>query len=312
MTFVDITSNESWSRLVESAGKASGSIMSFTTCLIVALGAIVLDSFPAFLLVATYLLAYLLANLKMTRKKRAAESKDEQLYGQGHKRPESDFCPICTLPIPLRMNNHAVVAVCCMKSICHGCNIAAQKRGMSNCAFCRTPIPANDADRLAMVMLRVEKKDPAAIRHLGQIYFFGELGMQKDMRKAVELYTEATELGSIEALFNLGNAYELGEGVGKDKAKAVHLLAKAAMQGHVESRHKLGFLEADEGNYDRAVRHFLISAKMGLNESVENIKRIFMGGQATKEQYAQALKGYQNAVEEMKSHDRDQAKSIGC
>ena len=34
-----------------------------------------------------------------------------------------------------------------------------------------------------------------------------------------------------------------------------------------------------------------------------------MGGMATKEQYAQALKGYQDAVEETKSHDRDEAKA---
>ena len=34
-------------------------------------------------------------------------------------------------------------------------------------------------------------------------------------------------------------------------------------------------------------------------------------GNETKEQYAEALKGYQNAVEEMKSHDRDEAKSLG-
>ena len=31
-------------------------------------------------------------------------------------------------------------------------------------------------------------------------------------------------------------------------------------------------------------------------------------GNATKEQYNQALKGYQDAVEEMNSHDRDEAK----
>ena len=35
---------------------------------------------------------------------------------------------------------------------------------------------------------------------------------------------------------------------------------------------------------------------------------MFTTGLATKEQYAEALKGYQNAVEEMKSNDRDQAK----
>ena len=54
------------------------------------------------------------------------------------------------------------------------------------------------------------------------------------------------------------------------------------------------------------MRHFLITAKMGHKSSVENIKRIFMGGLATKEQYAEALKGYQDAVDGMKSHDRDE------
>ena len=77
------------------------------------------------------------------------------------------------------------------------------------------------------------------------------------------------------------------------------------------SRHNLGFHEAEKGNHDRAVRNLLISAKMGLKESVDTTKKLFINGQATKEQYAQALKGYQDATEEMKSHDRDEAKRLG-
>ena len=50
---------------------------------------------------------------------------------------------------------------------------------------------------------------------------------------------------------------------------------------------------------------------MGHKDSVENIKRAFKGGVATKEQYTEALRGYQDAVEEMKSHDRDKAKRLG-
>ena len=65
---------------------------------------------------------------------------------------------------------------------------------------------ANDADKLALVQARVAKKDPAAIYRLGQTYFFGELGLQKDMRKAVEMYTEAAKLGSVDALYSLGLA----------------------------------------------------------------------------------------------------------
>ena len=67
----------------------------------------------------------------------------------------------------------------------------------------------------------------------------------------------------------------------------------AAMQGHAESRYNLACCEGKKGNYDRAFRHLLISAKMGCSMSVGQIKVMFMGGMATKEQYAQALRGYQ-------------------
>ena len=244
---------------------------------------------------------------KKACKMRAAELKDEQLYSQGHARPEGDFCPICTLPIPITMNDHSSTYTCCMKRICDGCVFAAEERGMSDCPFCRTPMPDDDADKLAMIQARVEKKDPEAINHLGHKYFFGELGLQKDALRASELWTEAAEHGSIEALFNLGNMYYHGKGVQEDEARAIQFWTKAALQGHVDSRHILGGYEFGKGSHDRAVKHFLVSAKMGDKISVEAIKEVFTIGNATKEQYAEALKGYQDAVEEMKSHDRDQA-----
>ncbi|EJK74465.1 hypothetical protein THAOC_03854 [Thalassiosira oceanica] len=145
-----------------------------------------------------------------------------------------------------------------------------------------------------MVQARAEKKDAEAINHLGDKYCLGKNGLQKDMRKAFDLWEEAAELGSIK----------------KDKATAAQFWTKAAMQGHAESRHNLGYHEGDKGNHGRAVKHWLISAKMSLKGSVETIKKMFMAGLATKEQYAEALKGYQDAVEEMKSNDRDEAKRL--
>ena len=50
---------------------------------------------------------------------------------------------------------------------------------------------------------------------------------------------------------------------------------------------------------------------MGDKDSLETIKRMFMRGFATKEQYTEALEGYQDAVEEMKSQDRDEVKKLG-
>ncbi|EJK76944.1 hypothetical protein THAOC_01264 [Thalassiosira oceanica] len=248
---------------------------------------------------------------KKACKQRVAELKDEQLYSQGHERPEGDFCPICTLPIPLPMDEHSFFMACCLKRICGGCYLASLISGMRDCAFCRMPHPNSDAGALAMIQTRVAKKDPTAIHTLGKYYHQGRLGLQKDMRRAVKLWEEAAELGSIDALYNLGNAYDQGDGVQLDKEKAAQFWTKAAMQGHVLSRSHLGCFEIEKGDYGRAVKHYLISAKMGYEGALEMIKNMFTEGFATKGQYAEALKGYQNAVEEMKSHDRDEANALG-
>ena len=55
----------------------------------------------------------------------------------------------------------------------------------------------------------------------------------------------------------------------------------------------------------------MISAKMGYRDSVETIEQMVIGGLATEEQLNQGQKGYQDAVEEMKSHDRDEARELG-
>ena len=167
------------------------------------------------------------------------------------------------------------------------------------------------SSKLAMIRARVIKKDPVAIYFIGEKYRDGMMGLRKDLRKALELFTQAAELGSNDALCHLGVAYQCGKGVQEDKAKAVHFWSKAAMQGHVESRHNLGMSEGKKGSYDRAAKHFLISAKMGDEDSLEMFKKYYMAGGATREQYTEALKGYQDAVEGTKSHDRDEAKRIG-
>ena len=50
---------------------------------------------------------------------------------------------------------------------------------------------------------------------------------------------------------------------------------------------------------------------MGLGQSLNEIKDMFMEGNATKARYAEALRGYQHAVEETKSPHREEAKRLG-
>lgn len=182
-----------------------------------------------------------------------------------------------------------------------------------NCAFCRAPIPCprDYASKLAMIQKRVDKGDVDATSFLAEKYYHGSDGLAKDVPRAINLWAEAAELGSIDAQYHLGNVYYHGFGVDEDKARAIRHWQQAAMEGHVLSRHTLGVVEFRGGNYDLAAQHFMICAKMGHEESVNDIKKMFMKGQATKAQYADALRGYQTAVEEMKSPQREEAKRLG-
>ena len=243
-------------------------------------------------------------------KKRAAELKDQKLYSEGHERPFEDFCPICTLPIALPMESNSGFMVCCSKKVCTGCGLAAKKRGMlDTCPFCRTSSEDTLKSPLSMLKKRMKAKDPEAFRFFASTHYFGTYGSEKDVTRAIELWTEGAKLGSLEATRMLGGMYMRGEGVAKDEAKAIEHWEVAAMRGNVESRHNLGIYESNKGNNERAVRHLMISAKMGYKESLDTIKEMFADGHALKQQYAEALAGYQVAVEETKSPDRDEYRS---
>ncbi|EJK71617.1 hypothetical protein THAOC_06920 [Thalassiosira oceanica] len=249
----------------------------------------------------------------------------ERLLSEGHERWEGHRCPICFLFIGLPVGKHAKMNVCCMKRVCKGCIFAVERRGIydscptgcelaaqlrgiyDRCPFCRTPRPCDDASTLAMIQKRADKGDAAAIYHLGCKYFCGGLGLTKDVPRAIELWTEAAELGSVNAHYSLGQTYYYGRGVEEDKPRGVQHWEEAAMKGHVESRHCLGVVAFNNGTCELAVQHFMISAKMGDELSLNNIKKMFMKGLATEAQYAEALRGYGAAVVEMKSHHREEA-----
>ncbi|EJK66717.1 hypothetical protein THAOC_12333 [Thalassiosira oceanica] len=242
----------------------------------------------------------------------AARNLERALMASGHERPEGDACPICFDLIEIPMHDHAKRNICCMKRVCNGCILAAHRRGMNGlCEFCRTPLSNDDASTLALVQKRVSKGDADAITHLGYKYFHGEYGLAENLPRAIELWTEAAELGSLDAHYILGLMYYDGEVVDEDKPRGIRHWQQAALKGNAQSRHNLGAVENINGNHQLAVQHFMISAKMGYEDSLNDIKKLFKDGLATKAQYAEALLGYRDAVEEMRSPQREEAKRLG-
>jgi hypothetical protein len=72
------------------------------------------------------------------------------------------------------------------------------------------------------------------------------------------------------------------------------------MMGHVTSRHNLGINDANAGNVDQAIKHWLIAASFGDIRAVNDIKKLLIMGYAMGDHYAQALKKYQEYLDESK------------
>ena len=92
--------------------------------------------------------------------------------------------------------------------------------------------------------------------------------------------------------------------------KAKHYYELAAMMGDKDARHNLGVEDYNAGNYQRAMKHFIIAANTGYKRSLDAVKQGFTKGTVTKDEYANTLRAYQK-IKEMKSDERDKAAASG-
>ena len=237
-----------------------------------------------------------------------AELHDEQLFKRP---PQKEDCPICFLPLP-SLPTGTRYKDCCGKTICSGCIYAVQMRKTCEgfCPFCRVPRPNTNKEIIKMHKKRAEAGDSTAIYGLGRFYYNGQYGLQQSYSKALELWHQAAELGYAAAFHSIGIAYHFGEGVERDNEKTKHYVELAAMGGVVTARHFLGVIEYQVGNQERALKHWLIAAGDGHNESVDKIRKMYMNRKATKDDYTNALIAYQECINEIKSEQREKAAAV--
>ena len=207
-----------------------------------------------------------------------------------------------------RLNEHeSTLMACCCKVICGGCHYAnlmreAQGSLDSTCAFCRQPRPKSKEDFDMCLMRRVAANDPFALCQMG-----ANRRNEEDYDGAFEYWAKAAALGDAAAHCGLSDMYRNGEGFEKDEKKALHHLEQAAIGGHPFARNNLGVLEERKGRIDRAVKHWIIAAKLGDDLSLESIKGCFTAGLISKDVFAEALRACQAAIDETKSPQREAA-----
>ena len=241
---------------------------------------------------------------ELERKRRAAELHDEKLFKPP---PPAEDCPICFLLLPA-METGRKYHGCCGKIICSGCIHAMEKRDEEEkCPFCRVPTQTTYEEQIKRAEKRMGLGDAEAIYSMGCCYSEGSYGLPQNRAKALELFHRAGEVGHARAYFNIGLAYNKGNGVERNENKANHYWDIAAIGGHIMARNNLAVLEWTAGNLDRALKHFLLAAGGGSKTSLSAIQEMFKRGVATKEDYTQALRAYQAYLGEIKSVQRNEA-----
>ena len=153
--------------------------------------------------------------------------------------------------------------------------------------------------------------DAGAFRWLGDSYSHGNNGLQKDLRKAFELYNRGAELGLSMCHAKIAYMYQ-GEGVEKDEEKSEHHLMLAAIGGVEQARHMFGDMEVSKGNMDRAMKHYMIAARCGYDESLKNVGEGYKAGHVTKDDYAKTMRAHKQSTEDMKSEQREIAAVMRC
>ena len=237
--------------------------------------------------------------------KRLSEIRDRDLFEQPD---ESNLgeCPICCLPLSLDADKSFFMN-CCSQLICNGCNHANKKREIAagleeRCVFCREPMPKSGEEGVKRVMKRIKKNCPVAMCQTGKKRY-----VEGDYKTAFEYFTKAAELGGIESHNSLSSMYCEGKGVEKDMKKQVYHAEEAAIGGHPEARFNLGCYEFHNGRFERAKKHWIIAANLGYHDSLKYLQILYAKGHASKEDYADALRAYQAAVEATKSVERKEA-----
>lgn len=133
--------------------------------------------------------------------------------------------------------------------------------------------------------------DPTSQFQLGVAYDSGQ-GVQRNLTEAVSWYKKAAEQGHANAQNSLGSMYQNGQGVPQDYSEAQRWYQKAANQGNYDALNNLAFLH-DRGlgvkeDKEKAVKLYHTAADAGSLDAVYNLAKSYGRGDGVKQDLVKA------------------------
>lgn len=137
------------------------------------------------------------------------------------------------------------------------------------------------------IQVKASRGDADAQYNLGEIFYEGTRGKNRDFKQAAECYALAADQGHTDAQYALGVCYDNGlgvnvnaRGIGKvDKEKASKWYKMAADKGHQKAQFHLGYyyLE-DERNIPEGLRLMHLAAAQGYVRALYGLGELYSRG----------------------------------
>jgi TPR repeat protein len=140
------------------------------------------------------------------------------------------------------------------------------------------------------------QNEPAAFYYLGLLELNG-YGREKNIDKAIMLYTKAAGLGYSQAQYELSVLYSVEDYGVVDNEKYLKWLVKAADNNHKLASHNLGNIAIRVGKTETGLHYLKKAAKQEYLPSIMSLSMIYYSGRGMNRDYASAFKYLTQAAE---------------
>lgn len=141
-----------------------------------------------------------------------------------------------------------------------------------------------------------EQNEPAAFYYLGLLELNG-YGRDKNLNKAIELYTKAANLGYSQAQYELSVLYSVEDYGVVDNEKYLKWLIKAADNNHKQACHNLGNIAIRVGKTETGLHYLKKAAQQEYLPSIMSLSMLYYSAKGANKDYASAIKYLTQAAE---------------
>ena len=152
-------------------------------------------------------------------------------------------------------------------------------------------------EQLEKLEKAAERGSKAAILELGNNYFYGRLGLEKDTAMAAQWWQRGADLNHRQCMYNLGNLYIRGDGVEKNEVEALKYYMKAADFGLMQANINAALLLDRRKEYDKAIRYFQEASQIKEDRAISRLAEYYELGLGGPKRVLDAIQLYRESAQ---------------